>query len=140
VPVAVVGCEQPDRPHPVVRLFQGLPDRGFGRRFAHVCPASRQGPTPLVWFFDEQDPAVPKHCSPYVHLRGRWTGFESEQVEGFLQGSCGVGCKNLSSQLPELFVSPEVVIISGIGQAVLGNGLQAPGPPEPLRVGKLVVS
>jgi hypothetical protein len=43
-----------------------------------------------------------------------------------------MGCEYLGRQLPELFVSPEVVGVSGIGQAVLGYGLQAPAPQQPL--------
>jgi hypothetical protein len=41
-----------------------------------------------------------------------------------------MGCEYLGRQLPELLVSPEVVGISGIGQAVLGYGLQAPAPQQ----------
>jgi hypothetical protein len=49
-----------------------------------------------------------------------------------------MGCEYLGRQLPELLVPPEVVVVLRIGQAVLGYGLQAPGPPEPLRVGALI--
>jgi hypothetical protein len=52
-----------------------------------------------------------------------------------------MSCEYLGRQLPELLVSPEIIIISGIGQAVLGYGLQAPAPSQPLRVrGPFVVS
>jgi hypothetical protein len=50
-----------------------------------------------------------------------------------------MGCEYLGRQLPELLVSPEVVAVSGIGQAVLGNGLQAPAPQQPLQVGGLIL-
>src|SRR5215208_4294855 len=49
-----------------------------------------------------------------------------------------MGCEHLGRQLPELLVAPEVVVVFRIGQAVLGYGLQAPGPPEPLRVRGLI--
>jgi hypothetical protein len=49
-----------------------------------------------------------------------------------------MGCEYLGRQLPELLVSPEVVAVSGIGQAVLGNGLQAPAPQQPLQIGGLI--
>ena len=67
------------------------------------------------------------------------TGFEREQVAGFFQGARGVGCEYLGRQLPDLLVSSEVVAVSGVGQAVLGYGLQVPAPPQPLRVGGLFV-
>src|SRR5215217_5706084 len=42
-----------------------------------------------------------------------------------------MGREHLGRQVPELVVALEVVLISRIGQAILGYGLQAPGPSEP---------
>src|SRR5215211_6894934 len=139
VPVAVVGCEEPDRLYPVARLLEGLAGRGFGRGFAYVRPASRQGPALVARLLDEEDAAFSEHHSPYVHLRGRGACFEREQISGFLQGHRGMGCEYLGRQIPELLVAPEVVVIFRVGQAVLGYGLQTPGPPEPLLVAELIV-
>jgi hypothetical protein len=50
-----------------------------------------------------------------------------------------MGCEYLGRQLSELLVSFEVIIVSRIGQAVLGYGLQVPAPPKPLLVGGLFV-
>ena len=43
-----------------------------------------------------------------------------------------MGREYLGRQVPELLVALEVIIVLCIGQTVLGYGLQAPGPPEPL--------
>jgi hypothetical protein len=51
-----------------------------------------------------------------------------------------MGCEYLGRQISELLVAPEVVVVFRIGQAVLGYGLQAPAPPEPLRVEGLIVA
>ena len=50
-----------------------------------------------------------------------------------------MGCEYLGRQIPELLVAAEVVVVSGIGQAILGYGLQAPAPQQPLWVGELFV-
>jgi hypothetical protein len=50
-----------------------------------------------------------------------------------------MSCEYLGRQIPELLVAAEVVVVSRIGQAVLGYGLQAPGPLKPLWVRELVV-
>lgn len=50
-----------------------------------------------------------------------------------------MGCEYLRRQIPELLVAAEVVVVAGIGQAILGYGLQAPAPQQPLCVGVSIV-
>jgi len=135
LPVAVVGGDQPHRPHSVAGLFADLAHGCLGGTLSDAGPAARQRPAAVVWLLDEQYPAaVPEHRCPHVHLGRRGTSLDLEQPASPLEVPGRMGCEDLRGYLPKLLVTADVVIVRRVSEPVLGYGLQPFDPPEPLDV------
>lgn len=119
----------------VAGLFADFAEGGDTGRVADVGPTAREGPGTVVAFFDEEDAIV-------VEDGGTDVDFWSGVTEIFLEEiDDGVGCvriggggKHFGGDLADLVEAFEVEGIFGVGEAVLGDGLEALGPLEPLGV------
>ena len=129
------GCEFADA-NLIAGLFAGFTDGSEGRGFTHIGPASGEGPATVLEFADEEDATILEGSDADIDFGSGVTGLPGEK---FFQG-IGSGKSRRSGQHfrgygADLMVALDIEFVLTIGEAGLGDGLEASRPSEPLRNG-----
>jgi hypothetical protein len=119
----------------VARFFANLAEGGDARGIANISPTAGERPGSVVTFFDEEDAIVVEDSGADVNLWGGVAEISFEEIEHRV-GRVGIvwGGENLGGDLADLVEAFYVEGIFGVRQAVLGYGLEALRPLEPLRI------
>jgi len=129
------GCEFADA-NLIAGFFAGFTDGSEGRRFTHIGPASGEGPATVLEFADEEDATILEGSDADIDFGSGVTGLLGKK---FFQ-EIGTGKSRRSGQHfrgygADLVVALDIEFVLTIGEAGLGDGLEASRPGEPLRNG-----
>ena len=112
-------------------LFEDFAGDGFGGGFVGIGPAAGEGPEVVLGFANEEDVVVAEDHAADIDLGGGVAGLGGEDAGDGFDRFAGAGGHDLRGDIADGFVALAVIVVFGEEEAVLGDGLEFPGPFEP---------
>ena len=114
-------------------FFASFAGSGNGGRFPDIGPTAWKGPATVLELADEKDASITEGSDADIDFGSGVAGLLGEEIaDGSGSGKSGARGHHLRRNVPDFLVAVNVKFFLAIGETRLRDGLEAPGPGEPL--------
>ena len=123
--VVVEDAKQGGQFHPAAGLLPHLPNRAFARQLAHIAPAARQRPAPVVAALNQQNaPIAVKDRRIHHRVRRKIVPFFQKPAPDLGQRTPVHQSGQRRTQLQHLLEALDLIRIPGVAKTPVTNGPQ----------------